>query len=166
MQGDFKLQTDIVAEKGTGKITVLRTQKPRWGMGPSRGPEEWIPSWGGCPGSYRASNRSGQWGVEVGATSAPDRETANPISCPLVVSSKGSVPSFGLYQALWASTENVDRGSCTSRECRLLGWSSSIPATLCREGQMTAMLDAFLWIESYFDLVGRGGARGTAIPCS
>ena len=88
----------------------------------------------GAPGDYWASNRSGQWGVEVGATSAPGRETANPVSCPLVVSSKGSVPSFGLYQILWASTENVDRGSCKSRECRLLGWSSSIPATLCREG--------------------------------
>ena len=47
----------------------------------------------GAPGSYWASNRFGQWDIEVGATLAPGREMANLVSCPLVVSSKGSVPS-------------------------------------------------------------------------
>ena len=38
----------------------------------------------GAPGNYWASNRSDIEVVEVGATSAPGRETANPVSCPLV----------------------------------------------------------------------------------
>ena len=40
------------------------------------------------------SNRSGQWGVEISATLAPDRETANLVSCPLVVSSNVVYPAL------------------------------------------------------------------------
>ena len=131
MLSHFKFWGWYCVKKGSRENSCPSVRRIPGGVWAHLGDQEsaWISSWGG--GSLQLL---GQWGVEVGATSALGIETANPVSCPVSLSSRSSIPSFRFYQALWASTENVDRGSCTSRQCRLLGWSSSIPATLCRGG--------------------------------
>ena len=133
-----------MAGKGAGKIAGPSVHRIPCGVLAHLGDQK-----SGClveeeaPGNYWASNRSGQWGVELGATSAPGRETANPVSCLLVVSSKGNVASFGLYQALWASMQRTWTAGPAQAGNANFWVGAHLSQLLCvGEGEMTA-----IWVD-------------------